>query len=90
MNYKFKPGDKVTVRKDLSDRKIYKMLSGETPYDDIIAIHSMENLRGKQVTIESYDCCGNVMCYRVKESSRYWTDEMFEESKKSFTCKSLL
>lgn len=79
MNYKFKPGDKVTVRKDLSDRKIYKMLSGETPDDDIIAIHSMENLRGKQVTIESYDCCGNVMCYRIKESSRYWTDEMFEE-----------
>lgn len=90
MNYKFKPGDKVTVRKDLSDRKIYKMLSGETPDDDIIAIHSMENLRGKQVTIESYDCCGNVMCYMVKESSRYWTDEMFEESKKPFTCKSLL
>lgn len=48
MNYKFKPGDKVTVRKDLSDRKIYKMLSGETPYDDIIAIHSMENLRGNK------------------------------------------
>lgn len=90
MNYKFKPGDKVTVRKDLSDRKIYKMLSGETPYADIIAIYSMENLRGKQVTIESYDCCGSVMCYRVKESSRYWTDEMFEESKKPFTCKSLL
>lgn len=90
LDYKFKPGDKVTVRKDLSDRKIYKMLSGETPYDDIIAIYSMENLRGKQVTIESYDCCGSVMCYRVKESSRYWTDEMFEESKKPFTCKSLL
>lgn len=90
LDYKFKPGDKVTVRKDLSDRKIYKMLSGETPYADIIAIYSMENLRGKQVTIESYDCCGSVMCYRVKESSRYWTDEMFEESKKPFTCKSLL
>ena len=90
LDYKFKSGDKVTVRKDLSDRKIYKMLSGETPYADIIAIYSMENLRGKQVTIKSYDCCGSVMCYRVKESSRYWTDEMFEESKKPFTCKSLL
>ena len=90
MNYKFKPGDKVTVRKDLSDRKIYKMLSGETPYDDIIAIHSMENLRGKQVTIESYDCCSGIWCYRVKESPRYWVDEMFEESKKPFTCRSLL
>ena len=90
MDYKFKPGDKVTVRKDLSDRKIYKMLSGETPYNDIIAIYSMENLRGKQVTIESYDCCGSTMCYRVKENPRFWTDEMFEESKKPFTCRSLL
>lgn len=90
LDYKFKPGDKVTVRKDLSHREGYKMLSGETPYDAIIAIPSMENLRGKQVTIESYDCCGSAMCYRVKENSRYWSDEMFEESKKPFTCKSLL
>lgn len=90
MNYKFKPGDKVTVRKDLSHREGYKMLSGETPYDAIIATPSMENLRGEQVTIESYDCCGSAMCYRVKENSRYWADEMFEESKKPFTCRSLL
>lgn len=52
MNYMFKPGDKVTVRKDLSNREAYKMLSGETPNDAIIATPSMENLRGKQVTIE--------------------------------------
>lgn len=90
MNYKFKPGDKVTVRKDLSNRKAYKMLSGETPNDAILATSSMENFRGKQVTIEGHDCCCSSMCYRVKESSRYWADEMFEESKKPFTCKSLL
>lgn len=90
MNYMFKPGDKVTVRKDLSNREAYKMLSGETPNDAIIATPSMENLRGKQVTIESYDCCCGSMCYIVKESSRYWADEMFEESKKPFTCRSLL
>lgn len=90
MNYKFKPGDKVTVRKDLSNREAYKMLSGETPNDAIIATASMENLRGKQVTIECYGCCGSSMCYRVKENFRYWADEMFEESKKPFTCRSLL
>lgn len=90
MNYRFKPGDKVTVRKDLATYETYHMLSGETPCDAIIATYSMENLRGKQVTIENYDCCGGAMCYRVKESSRYWADEMFEESKKPFTCKSLL
>lgn len=90
MNYKFKPGDKVTVRKDLSNRESYKMLSGETPNDAILATSSMENFRGKQVTIEGYDCCCSSMCYIVKESSRYWADEMFEESKKPFTCRSLL
>lgn len=90
MNYRFKPGDKVTVRKDLATYETYHMLSGETPYDAIIATYSMENLRGKQVTIENYGCCGSAMCYRVKENSRYWADEMFEESKKPFTCKSLL
>ena len=90
MDYKFKPGDKVTVRKDLSNHKYYKMLSGETPYDSIIVTPSMENLRGKQITIESFDHCGAIWCYRVKENYRYWTDEMFEELKNPFTCRSLL
>lgn len=90
MNYKFNPGDKVTVRNDLSCNESYKMLSGETPHYSIGATVSMKELRGKQVTIESYDCCGFTMCYRVKENSRYWTDEMFDEARKPFTCKSLL
>lgn len=90
MDYKFKPGDKVTVRNDLSCNESYKMLSGETPHNAIGAISSMKEFRGKQVTIESYDSCGFVMCYRIKENSRFWSDEMFEESKKPFTCRSLL
>ena len=90
MNYKFKPGDKVTVRNDLSLHEPYKMLSGETPYDAIVTTASMKELRGKQVIIEGYDCCGSAMCYRVKESARCWTDEMFKEAMKPFTCKSLL
>lgn len=90
MDYKFKPGDKVTVRNDLSLHEPYKMLSGKTPYDAIVATASMKELRGKQVTIDGYDCCGFAMCYKVKESARYWTDEMFDEARKPFTCKSLL
>lgn len=90
MNYKLKPGDKVTVRKDLVTDYDYKMLSGKTPNNGVIAIPSMKALRGKQVVIKGYDHCADVSCYRVKENSRYWTDEMFEESKKPFTCRSLL
>ena len=90
MNYKFKPGDKVTVRKDLSNCEYYKMLSGKTPDYPIVATPSMEDLRGKQITIKRMDCSSGIWCYRVKESPRYWVDEMFEESKKPFTCRSLL
>lgn len=90
MDCRFKPGDKVTVRKDLSNHECYKMLSGKTPYLPIAATYSMEDLRGKQITIKIIDCCSGIWCYRVKESPRYWTDEMFEESKKPCTCRSLL
>ena len=90
MNYKFKPGDKVTVRKDLATYATYQMLSGETPGLNLMATFSMEELRGKRVVIANYDKYSRVSCYKVKESSRYWTDEMFEESKKPFTCRSLL
>ena len=90
MNYKFKPGDKVTVRKDLSSHVEYRMLSGESLGLELIATPSMEELRGKQVAIISYENCGKISCYRVEESARFWTDEMFEESKKPFTCRSLL
>ena len=37
LNYKFKPGDKVTVRKDLATYETYQMLSGETPGLDLMA-----------------------------------------------------
>lgn len=90
MNYKFKPGDKVTVRKDLSNRETYKMLSGETPGLNLIVTPSMEELRGKQVVIANHENCGGVSCYTVKNSARYWTDEMFEESKRPLSCRSLL
>lgn len=90
MNYKFKPGDKVTVRKDLARYETYQMLSGETPELNLMATPSMEELRGKQVVIANYENCGIVSCYTVKNSFKYWTDEMFEESKRPLSCRSLL
>lgn len=90
LNYKFKPGDKVTVRKDLATYETYRMLSGETPGLNLMATPSMEELRGKQVVIANYENCGRVSCYTVKNSFRYWTDEMFEESKRPLSCRSLL
>lgn len=90
MNYRFKPGDKVTVRKDLSEWETYRMLSGETPECKIVATHSMVELRGKQVVIANYENCCGTSCYTVKNSARYWTDEMFEESKRPLSCRSLL
>lgn len=90
MNYKFKPGDKVTVRKDLATYETYQMLSGETPGLNLMATSSMEELRGKPVVIANYANYGRVSCYTVKNSFRYWTDEMFEESKRQLSCRSLL
>ena len=90
MDYKFKPGDKVTVRRDLLEFKCYQMLSGETPGFELRATSSMEELRGKQVMITNYGNCCKVSCYTVENSARYWTDEMFEESRRPLSCRSLL
>lgn len=90
MNYKFKPGDKVTVRKDLCEREEYRMLSEETSGRGLIATYSMQELRGKQVTITSCRTCSGVPCYIVEGSVRSWTDDMFEESKRPLSCRSLL
>lgn len=90
MGYKFKPGDKVTVRKDLCTGEEYRTLSEETSGRGLIATYSMQELRGKQVTIISCKTFCGVPCYIVEGSGRSWTDEMFEESKKPLTCRSLL
>ena len=71
MSLKYKPGDKVLVREDLSYSKMYFMEDGET-YDSVV--EEMMSLAGKVVTINKASTK-----YTVLEcKSRYnWTDEMF-------------
>lgn len=69
---KFKPGDKVRVRKDLEVGERYYM---DTRTHSDIFVDSMARLRGKVVTIERI---GANKKYFIKEASYHWTDEMFE------------
>jgi hypothetical protein len=74
---KYKPGDKVTVRKDLTAYRKYYMehaRSGDT------VMPKMLRLAGKEVTIEAVTPVGK---YQIKEDDYNWTDEMFEPVKQS-------
>ena len=64
---KYKIGDKVLVRSDLEEGKIY---------GDEVVMSDMLFFRGKIVTIEHVD---HPCCYRIKEDPDqwHWTDEMF-------------
>ena len=70
---KYKIGDKVLVRSDLEEGKIY---------GDEVVMSDMLYFKGKIVTIEHVD---HPNCYRIKEDPDqwHWTDEMFigKESK---------
>lgn len=69
---RYEVGDKVRVRKDLVVDKAY---------DGYVFARSMEEFKGKIVTIESVDCD----CYFIKEDKfefKYgWVDEMLEPIK---------
>ena len=64
---KYQVGDKVLVRSDLEEDKIY---------GDGVVMSDMLFFRGKIVTIEHVD---HSCCYRIKEDPDqwHWTDEMF-------------
>ena len=66
---KYQVGDKVLVRSDLEEGKIY---------GDEVVMSDMLFFRGKIVTIEHVD---HPCCYRIKEDPNqwHWTDEMFDE-----------
>lgn len=68
----FKPGDRVTVRRDLiRDRQYY--MSDLVTCDSVV--NTMMTMLGKTVTIS-----GNTFGkYRIDECGYNWTDEMFEE-----------
>jgi len=73
MAYKYKVGDRVRIRNDLSCRKMYSMEDGtNSDYVD----YEMEGLKGKIAVVEKcdYERTGK---YKIKGSDRYWTDGMF-------------
>ena len=76
MPTKYKVGDFVTVRKDLSRSRRYKNYN--SPEHDDIALEGMIRFAGKKLVIEKTTwnqkyICGECPMY-------YWTDEMFEDS----------
>ena len=88
MDYLYKPGDTVRVRKDLSMGRSYCMKSG--PYaeqESDCVIEEMMAMRGKLVHIDHISSFGS---YKIKECNWLWCDEMFEKITHQFRCKSLL
>lgn len=77
---KYKEGDLVRVRSDLTPYKTYYMHNRK---DNNIATYSMCTYAGKIVTI----ICVKEQ-YRVKECSGWWTDDMFETLYTEITTKS--
>jgi hypothetical protein len=68
---KYKVGDRVRVRKDLTTNKSYKMMDSSSGY---VAVGSMFKFVGKDVTISKV--FGDY--YHIEENNLKWTDEMFE------------
>lgn len=77
MDYRYKIGQKVKVRKDLNRH---------TLYGGIVAMSTQVALVGKEVIIR--DCRDGD--YFVEGNEWRWTNEMFEEVRRPCYCKSLL
>lgn len=89
MNYRYKVGDAVKVRRDLEYGVRYRMHSGpESNKQYNTVIPEMKKFEGQTVHIE-YIGWGQ---YQVKEvCGCFWTDEMFESAEESECfCESLL
>lgn len=73
---KFKVGDQVKVREDLSILKMYGMDDNSSHIEFVT--DDMIEFCGDIVTITIFDKTGNY--YKISEDNecRYWTDEMFE------------
>ena len=87
MDYKYKIGQKVRIRKDLTAGAEYPMQSGENYGYDPGVNEAMERHRGQLMTIDRQTYGVYTLC----EDNEYWswTDTMFE-SPKPLTCTSLL
>ena len=86
MDCKYKIGQKVRIRKDLTAGAEYPMQSGDRCGWDPGVAEDMEKYRGQIMTI-----CYTKGYYTFFEDDRQWSwsDTMFE-SPKQLTCKSLL
>lgn len=71
--YRFRPGDVVTVRRDLKLNNNYWM-DGYKNSDSFV--EGMSGLLGKRVTIKAINNAGK---YNIRECGFNWTDGMFEE-----------
>ena len=66
---KYKVGDRVRVRSDLQQHKMYNGVP--------VSIF-MDVLAGKVVTISETNVCDDIKRYRIHEWTCIWTDDMFE------------
>lgn len=75
MPTKYKVGDKVMVRRDLSPHRRYNNYN--SPMHDDVAVGNMFNYRGKQITVKEISTNLKYVCWECPWY--FWTDEMFEE-----------
>ena len=87
MEYRYKPEDRVRVKQNLKQLKMYSMRSGPRPDIETEFVPEMKKFCGKIVTIGGY----RNDRYQLKEDTMnwLWSDDMFEDSKR-LTCHSLL
>lgn len=87
MEYRYKIGDLVKVRSDLTREKCYYMHSGPKSGSEPGTMYSMEKRRGEIHTIVGYDY-GYYLIDEPKHS--FWSDDMFEPVQNECVCQSLL
>ena len=87
MEYRYKIGDIVAVRSDLTRKKCYYMHSGPKSGWEPGTMSSMEKHRREVHTVVGY----NYGYYQIDEPEDLcWSDDMFEPIQNECVCKSLL
>ena len=75
MNTLLEPGDRVSIRKDITDGEYYSMRSSFNEFDRIFDYVSEMKKPGEFVTIESI----KDGTYRIIEDIYTYTDDMFDQ-----------
>lgn len=89
-DYMYHPGDRVRVRRDLSENEDYKMLSGKNKGQCWLALPWMKKYAGQEIVIQEIAQVRGV--YKAQGiDGCIWTDDMFvEEDSSECCCESLL